>query len=270
MDKRFVTLRLDLGQTRVAGWVLFNAASEHYEFEEVTPKETLRLVRAGMVNGLKIVDGELLPDAEGFEQRNIKIKSGVGNYRNMVETGKQGDKTYSVIRKVSHDDEDEYAIITSKCGRFEIDEEGLRMLMRFSDVAGVRLSETGEILTCQGVDVVDMRTHADPKSYDPKEILDVGGVLTPASDLTMAEIFGTGGIEEKSEGLQGATDPEEPENAEPVSTEDVDPEKTEPVGAEGVEQPVKDNESSEPTKVDEPTPTTKKPASKGAAAKKKR
>ncbi len=236
MDKRYIACRLDLGITRIAGFLLFNAASEHYEFEEVTPKETLRLVKAGMVNGLKIVDGELVPDSEGFGQHNFKIKSGVGNYRNAVETGKQGDKTYSIIRKVSHDDEDEYTVITSKCGRFSIDTEGLIALMRFYDVAGVRLDESGEIVTYPGVTISDMRTHADPKSYDPKEVLDVGGVLMPASDLTMAEIFGTGGIEEK---------------------------------AEGVEQPVKENESSETVKVDKPKQTPKKPASKGVTAKKK-
>ncbi len=268
--KKTVVCRIDLGMTRIAGYVLFNPTGEHYDFDEVTPKETLRMVQAGTVNGLKIVEGQLVPDVEGFQQQNIKIKSGVGNYRNMVETGKQGDKTFSVIRKVYHDDEDEYHLITSKCGRFTIDTEGLKMLMRFSDVAGVRLSETGEILTCQGVEVSDMRTFADPKNYDPKEVLDVGGVLMPASDLTMAELFGTGGIGEKAEGLQADTDSTEPENAEIVGTEGVEPEKTEPINAEGVEEPAKENENSEPVKVDEPKQTPKKPASKSATAKKKR
>ena len=194
--KKTCILRLDLGQTRIAGYVLFNPASEHYDFEEVTPKETLRQVQAGLVNGLKVVDGQLVNDLDGFNQTQMLIKSGVGNYRRMVENNaKSGDKTYSVIRKVFHDDEDEYHLITSKCGRFTIDTEGLKMLMRFSDVAGVRLAESGEIMTCQGVEVSDMRTFADPNGYDPSEVLDVGGVLMPASDLTMAELFGTGGIE---------------------------------------------------------------------------
>jgi len=268
--KKTVVCRLDLGMTRVAGWILFNPASEHYDMEECTPREVFNLVKSNGVNGIVLVDGQLVPDVEGFNQQNIKIKSGVGNYRNMVETGKQGDKTYSVIRKVSHDDEDEYHLITSKCGRFTIDTEGLIALMRFYDVAGVRLAESGEIVTCQGVEVSDMRTFADPKSYDSSEILDVGGVLMPASDLTMAELFGTGGIEEKVEDLQGDTNSTEPKNAETVNTEGIEQEKTEPIGADDVEEPVKENESSEPVKADEPTQTPKKPASKGAAAKKKR
>lgn len=261
-----VVARFDLGQTRVSNYLAYNHLSSDNSFDDITPREMTRLVKDGKVNGLKLdSNGEIALD-EAFEQKNLVVKS-ASRFKNMIETGKSS-TGYSVICKYLNDLGDSYELVSSRCGRFSCSAEKLLMLVNFAHVACVRVNGS-DIEVCEGVQIIDDRTHADPKSYNPSAVLDVGGVLMPASDLTMAELFGTGGIEEKTEGLQADTDSTEPENAEPVSTEVVEPEKTEPVGTEGVEQPVKENEGSEPVKTDEPAPTPKKPASKGAAAKKK-
>lgn len=180
--KRTVVARLDLGRTRIARYLLYSPNNEN-DFEEVTPKETLRLVQEGMVNGLKIVEDELIPDVEGFNQLNIKIKSGVGRYRNMIETGKQSNTNYSVVRKTLHDSEEVYHLITSKCGRFDCDAENLKMLFNFADVAGVRLNENGNIEVCDGVEVLDYRFTQGIEHSNLDQIVDVGGKLMKISEL---------------------------------------------------------------------------------------
>lgn len=262
-----IVARFDLGQTRVSNYLAYNHLSSDNSFDDITPREMTRLVKDGKVNGLKLdANGEIALD-EAFEQKNLVVKS-ASRFKNMIETGKSS-TGYSVICKYLNDSGDLYELVSSRCGRFSVTPEKLLMLVNFAHVAGIRANGS-EIEVCEGVQIIDDRTHADPKSYDPSEVLDVGGTLMPASDLTMAELFGTGGIEEKAEGLQADTDSKKPENAEIASTEGVEPEKTESVGAEGAKEPAKESEGSESDKVDEPMQTPKKPASKGAATKKKR
>lgn len=231
--KRYVVARIDLGQTRIAGFLLYSSNSEN-GFEELTQKETMLLVQADMVNGLKNIDGELVPDVEGFNQQNIKIRSGVGKYRNMVETGKHSNTGYTVIRTTLHDSEDVYQLVTSKCGRFDCDTEKLKMLCNFADVAGVRLNDDGEIELCEGVEVLDFRSMQGIKNCDLDEVVDVGGKLIKVSELdgltaeelTPEYLFGDGNSETS-----------ETENAEPVNTEVI--EKTATVKKPASKSPVK-------------------------------
>lgn len=169
--------------TRISSYTLFNNYSNENDFEEVTPKELMRLVSEGKVNGLKIdVDGEIVPDIEGFNQQNIKIKS-AARYRNMIETGKQSIIGYSVVRKHLSDFEESYEIVTSRCGRFKCTPERLKMLYTFADVAGVRLNDDGKIEICEGVEVLDFKSIQNINNCDLDEVVDVGGKLMKVSEL---------------------------------------------------------------------------------------
>ena len=97
-----VACRMDLGMTRVAGYILYDPAS--MEFQETTPREVERLVRKGQINGLTFgntEDSQLVPDFEKWKVNNLKIKSGVGNYRNWNPNDARGDTIYSVVRAVA-------------------------------------------------------------------------------------------------------------------------------------------------------------------------
>lgn len=191
--KKTVVCRIDLGVTRIAGYVLFNPTPEN-TFEETTPIETAKLVKAGLVNGLKVFDEQLIPD-EHFFQQNIKIRSGIGRYRNMVNTEKTGETAYSVIRKIINDYGDSYEVVSSKCGRFECDEVKLRILNGYADIAGIRFINDIAMEISEGVDILDCRTVPKITEWNLDEIVDVGGKLMKVSELddfTPEELFGTG------------------------------------------------------------------------------
>ncbi len=99
-----VVCRLDLGFTRIAGYILYD--SDKMEFQEMTPKMAENLVRMNCVNGLVFdKDGELVPDREGWNLGNIKIKSGVGNFRDFNTVEPRGEKVYSVVRALRLNDD---------------------------------------------------------------------------------------------------------------------------------------------------------------------
>lgn len=159
-----VVARIDLGFTRIAGYILYD--SETYEFKEMTPVPVATLTKKGCVNGLVIdKDGELIPDAEGWNMQNIKIKSGVGHYRDYNSHTNKGDTIYSVVRAVSVDDNIIlYEVINNRCARMFVTPTILLGINKLYLVGGVKI--TDDIITlCEGVIKED---------YTDKEWFEIG------------------------------------------------------------------------------------------------
>ena len=52
-----VICRLDLGYTRIAGYLLYDSITQ--EFVETTPREVKELIKKDMVNGLKLLNNQI-------------------------------------------------------------------------------------------------------------------------------------------------------------------------------------------------------------------
>ncbi len=135
-----IVCRLDLGFTRIAGYTLFD--SETKEFQETTPRETEKLVKAKCVNGLVFdKNGLLVPDAEGWNLPNMKIKSGVGNYRDYNPENARGDTIYNVVGLVETNEHGKvYEIINNRCARLMLTEDQLLHLADFAWVGGIYIA----------------------------------------------------------------------------------------------------------------------------------
>ncbi|MGH4117947.1 hypothetical protein [Clostridium sp.] len=161
-----VACMLKLGQTRTAGYTLYDENT--HEFEETTPKVVKDLIIRGQVNGLKLNDGEIQLDEEGFNICNLMVKSSVGRYRPLNPTTSMISRTYAVTRVIKTDKEKLYILISNKCARFKFKTQQLKGLIDIGGyVAGVRLVE-GKIEVCKGVSILDQRTKKD---IEVKELL---------------------------------------------------------------------------------------------------
>ena len=155
-----VVNRIDLGITRIAGYNLF--CSETREFQETTPREVKALVNQGQVNGLKLLNGEVIElDTDGFNMRNLKIKSAVGKFRTLYPADNMMNM-FAVVRVIETDDGCRlYEIISNKCARVKITHERLnRMIEMGYYVAGVRMVE-GKIKVCDGVTIQNKRSKGE-------------------------------------------------------------------------------------------------------------
>ena len=183
-----VACRIDLGYTRIAGYTLFD--QESLEFKETTPKEAEGLIRAGKLNGLKFDGtGSIVPDLDGWNLGNMKIKSGVGNYRNFNTDNPKGDTVYSVVRAIDIDGVGRiYETINNRCARVFYLEKQLAALSQFAWVGGIKINEdTDEITLCQGVQV---------DNQSDRVIFEVGTKALTKEQLqeaTMAELFSANG-----------------------------------------------------------------------------
>lgn len=149
---RTIACRVDLGYTRIAGDTLYH--NETMDFEETTPKEVERLVKDGQVNGLILDEtGNIVPDILGWNLGNMKIKSGIGNYRNYDEQTEKIGTVYSVVRAIQVDQAVRvYEVISHKCARILLMPKQLLELSKLAWIGGVRVNtETEEILLCDGV-----------------------------------------------------------------------------------------------------------------------
>lgn len=171
-----VVCRLDLGFTRIAGYILYD--SDKMEFQEMTPKMAENLVRMHCVNGLIFdKDGELVPDLEGWNLGNIKIKSGVGNYRDFNTVEPRGEKVYSVVRALRlNDDNVIFELINNKCARVFYTVKQVIALAQFHWVGGVTVDpENCEITTCKGVIFEDIA--------DQQYVFEVNGKVYPKDSI---------------------------------------------------------------------------------------
>lgn len=112
-----VACRCDLGMTRIAGYMLFDSKS--LEFNETTPRDVERLVRQGQVNGLRFgPEGDLVPDLEGWNLGSLKVKTSMGNFRNLNTSDPRGDTIFSVVRAIDITDVGRiYEVINNRCAR---------------------------------------------------------------------------------------------------------------------------------------------------------
>lgn len=149
-----IVCRIDLGYTRTAGYTLYD--TDTMDFQETTPKEVWELVRVGKVNGLVLnTKEEIVPDLFGWNLGNIKIKSGVGNYRNYDENTEKTGSVYSVVRVIDIEDVGRvYELISNKCARIIFTEKQLIELSKLAWIGGVFVNEdTGEVQLCNNVKI---------------------------------------------------------------------------------------------------------------------
>ena len=147
--------RIDLGYTRIAGYVLYDSKS--LEFEETTPREVEKLVRKNQVNGLTFnADGDIVPDIMDWNLGNMKIRSGVGNYRNFNTDDPRGDTIYSVTKAFEVDGIGQiYEVVNNRCARKLYTKKQLIALCQMAWVGGVLITDDDEVALCEGVIVED-------------------------------------------------------------------------------------------------------------------
>lgn len=146
--------RIDLGQTRTAGYTIYDEATK--EFQEKTPKEVIMLIKNNELNGLKLVNNKIELDTDGFNMKNLMIKSGVGKFRKMYEEDTIINCMYAIVRVIRYDDDNVYEIINNRCARIKINENRVKMLYEIGYVAGIRLVKN-RIDICKGVTIEDRR-----------------------------------------------------------------------------------------------------------------
>lgn len=130
-----VICRLDLGYTRIAGYLLYDSLTQ--EFQETTPKDTKELVKKGEVNGLVLINDEIELDEKGFRQKNLMIRTGVGKYRPLKDTDSLINRMYAVVDVVDCGGELKYEIITNYCGRKLVTKDFVKNIFHMGYIAGV-------------------------------------------------------------------------------------------------------------------------------------
>ena len=150
-----VACRIDLGYTRIAGYTLYD--TESLEFQETTPKDVEKLIHGGKVNGLAFDDeGKVIPDMHGWNLGNIKIKSGVGNYRNFNTDDPRGDTVYNVVRAFDVEGMGRiYEVINNRCARKFHTGKQLVVLSQMAWVGGIMVDDDDTIVLLDGVKVED-------------------------------------------------------------------------------------------------------------------
>lgn len=181
-NKYTVVNRIDLGFTRIAGYTLFNPAD--CSFRELTPGVVKNLIAMKQVNGLKMVNGEIALDPD-FCQDNLVIKSGVGNYRLLVDMpDRPNDLMISLTKPITDPvtGENVYEVVTNRCARVCIHEEAMFKYLKQGIVAGCdyTVNENGEmqLIICDGVDVLDYHP-ANEGTGDLEEVLAAGNQTEP-------------------------------------------------------------------------------------------
>lgn len=159
-----VICRLDLGYTRIAGYLLYDNLSQ--EFLETTPRDTKELVKKGQVNGLMLVSGEIELDEEGFNQKNLMVRTGVGKYRPLKDTDSLINRMYAVIDVVDCGGEIKYEVITNYCGRKLVDEDFIKSINFMGYVAGVKIADDGIQLCGKIAEVDAIKVREIPEEYN--------------------------------------------------------------------------------------------------------
>lgn len=113
---KFVTGRLDLGKTRIAGYTAYDSKSKN--ILELVPTEAKSLVERGELYGLVLNEqGELLPDKTGFTMNNLFIKSGVGNWRTLYDNDSIVGEMFILVRVITSGENVYYELISNRGGR---------------------------------------------------------------------------------------------------------------------------------------------------------
>lgn len=186
--KKTVVCQMTLGRTRVSGYTLYNPDS--LAFEEFTPLEVKRLIRTEGVNGLVLTKaGEIELDAEGFNQRNLPVKSGVGKFRLLREGIDTATTPYYALTKVADTPDGlVYELVNNISARLPVKEKLVRALYTLNRLSGCWINDaTGMIRFADGVEFIDMIKEDTDKEDDSG----TGGNDAPGGD--QAESGGTVG-----------------------------------------------------------------------------
>ncbi len=165
--KKTVVCQMTLGRTRVSGYTLYN--SDSLAFEEFTPLEVKRLIRAEGVNGLMLTKtGEIELDEEGFNQRNLPVKSGVGKFRLLREGTDTAATPYYALTKVADTPEGlVYELVNNISARLPVKEKLVRALYTLNKLSGCWINDaTGMIRFADGVEFIDMTKEDTDKEDD--------------------------------------------------------------------------------------------------------
>lgn len=157
---KFVTNRIDLGQ-RVAGFTCYESSTK--EFLELTPKQIKNLIASAGIRGLGLENDEIVLDQEGFNMKNLMVRSGIGNFHAMYPVDSMINTMYSVVKVVRNKDGVSYEIVSNKAARALISEERLKAMMAFTNVAGVYLDKHQAVVDCNGVEFEDLTPKEEPK-----------------------------------------------------------------------------------------------------------
>lgn len=161
---KFGVCVLSLGYTRLAGLTVYDSKTR--EFIETKPKDAKRLIESGMLYGVKYNKEKeyFVPDPD-FNMHDLLIKSGVGNYRSMLNEvpGQVVTTAYMVVRVLNTNVGHIYEIISNKCQRVKLTEEQLRGLNNIGNVAGVFITDD-EIKICEGV-VIENRVYPEDTQF---------------------------------------------------------------------------------------------------------
>lgn len=190
-----VACRIDLGYTRIAGYTLYD--TESLEFQETTPKDVEKLIHGGKVNGLAFDgEGKVIPDMYGWNLGNIKIKSGVGNYRNFNTDDPRGDTVYNVVRAFDVEGIGRiYEVINNRCARKFYTGKQLVVLSQMAWVGGIMVDDDDNIVLLDGVKVED-------KSNMP--VFELGNDVLTKEQL--GEVLGQDGTGEAQEDMKNQGD----------------------------------------------------------------
>lgn len=146
---KFVANREDLG-SRVTGYTLYDSAT--LGFVGMTTKAIVEALRNGeVIYGFKLDGEELAFDDKMFHQTNLMVRTGVNNYRSVIECDIPVNNLYTVVRIIKTGDEiTGYEVITSRHARLEVTPDKLKGLIEMGLVqGGAWLDSKGKIVTAK-------------------------------------------------------------------------------------------------------------------------
>jgi hypothetical protein len=165
-----------LGFTRINGVVAYN--SETREFLELTPAYARKLIDSNLLIGLKWKNSdkgtEFICDLEGWNQQDIPVRTACGKFRPYINDvpGVEVRSMYTLVRVLDTDYRGRlYEVVSNKACRVKLNEQAIKELNTMTNIAGLRISETGNIEFLEGVEYVDRRAKSD-NNFDINNIVD--------------------------------------------------------------------------------------------------
>lgn len=146
---KFVASREDLG-SRVTGYTLYDSATKG--FVGMTTKAIIDALRnSEVIYGFKLDGDDLAFDDKMFHQTNLMVRTGINNYRSVIESDIPVNNMYTVVRVVKTGEEiTSYEVITSRHARLEVTPEKLKGLIEMGVVqGGAWLDSKGKIVTAK-------------------------------------------------------------------------------------------------------------------------
>jgi len=166
--------KVSIGYTRPQGFVLY--CSDSCEFLEFSTTEVLRMLKADGpgICGLKLIDGKIELDEQGFHQQNLTVKSSMsmGKYRLMKPNGRiEGRRLHTIVKAIdTGKDGMIYEVVTNTYSRVILTEAGIRRLYDEGVIAGLWIdSKTGQITLAERIPIVDVEEYDNGGEKEKEE-----------------------------------------------------------------------------------------------------